>query len=454
MTTRVEWVPYGRPAAEALQKALSAAKGDEPLAPVSVVVPSNHVGVATRRLLGSGDLGRLCGVGTGVVAVSFLTVYRLAELLGSSALAGQNRRPVSTPVVAAALRRALASVPGVFSPVAAHPTTEQALVNAYKELRDVSSDGLDLLANCGRRAADVVRLYRSAREQLAPSWYDEEDLINGTVEVLDAETATRSGLGSIVVYLPQRLSRHGALLLNAASRFFDVTVLAGTTGDDRADADVERSVRRLAGVESPPTVHDPLAVVSDEKTRIITTSDADEEVRAAVRVVIEAVRRGTTLDRIAILYASPEPYARLVHDQLAAAGIDHNGAAVVPLTARLAGRTLLGLMALPRAGFRREDVFAWLAGAPIHHQGRPVSVTAWERTSRKAGVVAGGHWDRLLAKFAADCEADAERAEADPDAPKWRAEQKLADAGRARELREFVLGLKADLDTEAASSRT
>lgn len=454
---RVEWVRYGRPAADALQKAISTAKDSEPLAPVSVVVPSNHVGVATRRLLGSGALGSLCGVGAGVVAVSFLTVYRMAELLGSNALAGEHRRPVSTPVLAAALRRALAVDPGVFGSVAVHPATELALVSAYKELRDVSSESLDRLTRSSRRAADVVRLYRAARDHLVSAWYDEEDLINGTVAVLDAEAAARSGLGTIVVYLPERLSRHGARLLDTAAQFFEVTVLAGVTGDPRADTQVARSVRRLhaaAGSPTAPTGLDPMDVVRTDTTRIVTTSDADEEVRAAVRAVIEAVREGTSLDRIAILHSNPEPYARLAHEQLSSAGIAHNGAAVVPLTARLAGRTLLGLLALAERGFRREDVFAWLAGAPVHHQGRPVSVTAFERVSRDAGVVAGrGQWDELLETYAAGAEADAERTEADPDAPAWRAQQLRTDAARARDLRGFVLGLIDDLTAAAASAR-
>jgi hypothetical protein len=455
---RVEWVRYGCPAAQALRKAISAAKAEEPLAPVSVVVPSNHVGVAARRLLASGALGQLCGQGTGVVAVSFLTVYRMAELMGSAALAAQRRRPVSTPVLTAALRRALAEDAGVFAPVADHPATEMALVSAYKELRDVSLEGLDHLAARSARAADVVRLYRAARGRLVSDWYDEEDLINGAIEVLEVEAAKHAGFGSLVVYLPERLSRHGALLLKAVSKFFDVTVLAGTTGDGRADAEVAHSVRRLVGAngsQSTLTDLDPMAVVSGERTRIVTTSDADEEVRAAVRAVIDSVRGGTPLERIAILHASPQPYARLVHEQLSAADIAHNGAAVVPLTARLAGRTLLGLLALPQGGFRREDVFAWLAGARVHHRRRPLPVTAWERLSRDAGVVAGReHWDRLLATYATDCEAEAELTEADPDAPIWRAEKLRTDAVRARALREFVLGLIDDLGRAAASPRS
>ena len=79
---------YGPDAARALRDAVAAAKGGEPLAPVTVVVPSNHVGVATRRLLSSGALGPVAGTGVGLAAVTFLTPYRLAELLAAAPDAG------------------------------------------------------------------------------------------------------------------------------------------------------------------------------------------------------------------------------------------------------------------------------------------------------------------------------------------------------------------------------
>jgi ATP-dependent helicase/nuclease subunit B len=189
-----KWVPYGPSAAIGLQAAISQAKGDEPLTPVTVIVPSNYVGVATRRLLGSGALGPLCNSGIGIAAVSFLTVYRMAELLGASRLAGAGRRPVSTPVIAASLRAALVENPGIFAPVADHAATETALVAAYRELRDLPPGALDSLARRSNRAADVVRLHRMARVRLEPDWYDEEDLIDAATQVLSTdESATGNG---------------------------------------------------------------------------------------------------------------------------------------------------------------------------------------------------------------------------------------------------------------------
>jgi hypothetical protein len=223
-----------------------------------------------------------------------------------------------------------------------------------------------------------------------------------------------------------------------------------------ADAEVLASLRRLclaAPGHEAGDAGDP-APVAIGRTSIVTTSDGDEEVRAAVRVVVDAVRGGTRLDRIAMLHASPEPYARLAHEHLHAAGIATNGAAVVPLAARVAGRTLLELQGLPAGGYRRQDVFAWLASAPILHGGRLAPTTGWERTSREAAVVAGrADWDLRLTQHALQREQRAAEAELDDEEPEWRPVRLREEAARALELQHFVLGVIDDLSAAAARPR-
>ncbi len=443
---------YGHDAALALRDAIAAAKAGEPLAPVTVVVPSNHVGVAARRLLSSGSLGAVTPQGVGLAAVTFVTPFRLAELLGAATLAASGRRPVSTPVLAAAMRAELAADPGLFAPVASHPATESALVSTYRELRDVSPAALDALAATSARAREVVRLHRAARARLQASWSDEEDLLDAATAL--AGTAAARELGALIVHLPQRLSQHSARLLAALAEHVPSTVIAGVCGDAAADAEVLESLRRL-GIELAEEPHDPAGLpVGAEHTTILTASDGDEEVRAAVRAVVDAVRAGTRLDRIAILHASAEPYARLAHEQLHAAGIATNGAAVVPLSARMAGRTLLDLLALPTGGFRRQDVFAWLSAAPVLHKGRWAPTAAWERLSRDAAVVAGRHdWDVHLTQLAHQEEERAREAALDDDQPDWVSERATTTARRALELRAFVLRAIDDLLDAAAAPR-
>jgi len=429
-------VPYGPPALAALREAVARAKVDDLLAPTTVLVPSNHVGVTARRRLAAGPLGPR---GRGLAGATFLTPHRLAELLGAATLAGQGRRPVSTPVLAAAVRAALATEAGLFAAVADHPATEAALVASYRELRDVPPAALSALAGAGPRAAEVVRIHRAARAALAERWYDEEDLLAAATDRLAGEPRAGAELGTVVVHLPQALTLHAAALLRAVAAVAPTTVVAGTTGVPAADAEVAAALARL-GLPEVEIPTGPLPV-SPERTRITTASDADDEVRAAVRAVVDAARAGTPLDRIAVLHPAPDPYARLLHEHLEAAGIPRNGASPAPLSARAAGRTLLGLFALADAGWPRSGVLAWLAGAPILHDGRPAPVTRWEQMSRDAGVVGGrDHWDRRLATWADEHEAEA-RALAAARGDAGRVAQLEQRAGRGRALRGFVLGL-------------
>jgi ATP-dependent helicase/nuclease subunit B len=421
---------YGRAASETLFAAIAQAKRDEPLAPVTIVVPTNSVGVAARRLLASGDLGALTAGARGVVGVTFLTVFRLAELLGAPRLAAARRRPVSTPVVASAVRNALADRPGIFAPVAAHPATEEALVAASRELADLDDAQLDELAAQHRRAHEVVRLHRATRTRLAESWYDEHDLMRAAGTAIADGAPLLADLGAVVCFLPQRWSPPAARLLHALGEVCSVTVIAGLTGSARADAAVVASVERLgAKIDERTRAAMPRAT----GTAVLSASDADDEVRSIVRGIVGAMREGVPLERMAVLYGTEDPYARLVHEHLALAGIAHNGATVRTLANSVLGRALLRILALPDDNFRRDDVCALFASAPmLDGQGRPVPATVWERVSRKAGVVGGvDQWRSRLDSYAAGLGTE---------------ERHERERARAAALGAYVAALASELD--------
>jgi RecB family exonuclease len=440
--------PYGPPAARALRDAVAAAKDGDPLAPVTVVVPTNYVGVAARRQLASGALGEVTERGRGIAGVTFLTVYRMAELLGAPRLAAAGRRPVSTPVLAAALRGVLRTAPGRFRAVADHPATEEAMVEAYRELSRCDTAALDALQRSSPRAADLVRVYRAARRSLSPRWYDEADLMDAAVAAVADATPVLDDLGAVVVYLPQDVAPAAAVMLLAVATRSSVGVVAGVCGVARADAPVAAGLARL-GLELPE-----LAGPPPHATRVVSVSDPDDEVRAVVRMVVDALRDGTPLDRMAILFGANEPYARLVHEQLSAADIPHNGAAVRTLAESVHGRALLALLALPDRDFRRHDVMSLLASAPFRFRGGPVPAARWERISRQAGIVRGrARWHEQLARHAQSLEArlGEERAVRDRDPhPAW-FEREL-DATRS--LAAFVDGLQQQLDAGARPGAT
>jgi RecB family exonuclease len=438
--------PYGRPAAVLLRERVAAAKAGDPLHPVTILVPTNYVGVSVRRLLATGALGPVTTRGAGVAGLVLLTVYRLAELLGAPALAAAGRRPVSTPLIGAAVRQVLIDAPGIFAPVVAHPSTEQALVRAHRELSALRPASLDTLQRQGRRARDVVRIHRVVRERLAAEWYEEADLMASAQRAV-AGSPVLDDLGTVIVYLPEDLSLPAADLIRAVADRGRVEVVAALTGVGQADADVVRSLRRL-GLE-PPGADATAPPVVDE---VVSVSDAEEEVRSAVERVIAGARAGIPLERMAILYPEAEPYARIVHEQLVAVGIAYNGAAVRPLAERLTGRWLLDLLALPSRDYDRPSVMGLLSCAPVvDDRGRWIPAGTWERITRDAGIVRGrGEWWAKLAHYAAD-----QRRRTDTpadDAPQWLIERSRDNAEHAQRLRAFVGGLIRALD-EASRMR-
>ncbi len=423
-------MPYGEPAVVMLAEQLHAAKAGDPLAPATVVVPSNYAAVATRR-----ELARRGGV----AGTSFLTLHRLAERLGGSALAAAGRRPVSAPVVLQAIRAVLAEDPGILAPVANHPATELAVAAAYRELAVVSADALDAVAAMSPRAADVIGIVRATSDRLRGNWHDEYDLVVAATDRLRAGGAT--DLGPVILYLPERLPAGGAGLLRALAENGPLTMLVGATGVDDADRPVLAAIHE-AGFAVPQSI----GVERPRARRVISTSDPDEEVRAAVRLVVEGTREGVSLGRMAVLFGAANPYARLLREHLDAAGIAANGTPVRTLGEMLAGRVLRGLLALPDRNFRRPDVLAVLSSAKVRAaNGRPAPVRVWERVSRAAGVVEGDDWVERLASFAEEWQRKAAAAEADERpglASRFRHE-----ADRAGSLVSFVAALMADLET-------
>jgi ATP-dependent helicase/nuclease subunit B len=374
---------YGRDALTELTRLVRVAKKGDPLAPVTVLVPTNGVGVAARRWLASD--------GTGVGNVSFTTVHRLAESFGAPALAAQKRRPVSPPIVLAALRHELANDAGVLAPVGDHPATEEALLRVDRELTGMTAAGLHRLSSLSRRAADVVRLHRATRARLSAQWYDEADLLLAATEHLGSLPRLDKRFGPLIVFLPQRLSpRARGFLAMLADTVATTVIVAMTTGQDadRDIIDLLDDLKLSVGLPMPA----PLQSVTE-----VIASDPDDEVRVAIRHVLVGLAEGLRLDRCALLYPNSDPYGPLVADRLDEAGLSWNGPDGRDLSDTVLGHAAIALVELAGSELRRADVFAFLASVPARHAGRPIPVAAWERISRQAGIVAGRHeWKQQL----------------------------------------------------------
>ncbi len=421
---------YGRHASELLASQIVQLKAGDVLAPVTVIVASNYAGTSIRRAL--------AGRPGGLAAVTFTTLARVAETLAASHLASLGRRPVSSPVLAEAVRRVLSSAPGRFASVSGHPATETALVSAHRELSGLSAQAVTALAGAGPLPADVVRVSAEVRSALAAGWYDERDLFLTAARLVEQHGAPG---GPVIVQLLQSLSWAEAQLLRALAGGQKVMVNVGLCGDEDADRPVVEAHRR-AGIDVVAG-----AVERPVCSTIVSVSDPDEEVRAAVRLVADWMRQGVPLGRIALLYGTADPYARLLHEHLEAAGIARSGAPVRSLAEMFLGRTVRALLCLSDRDFRRSDVLALITGSVLLDGDRPAPVRAWQRISREAGVVSGSDWSVRLAAFASRLRGRAGQAER--DGAEARAAHLRRDAERAEALASFVERLRADIDLVA-----
>ena len=469
-------VPYGPPAVSALRDAIVEAKGDDPLAPVTVAVPSNYAGLSLRRILGRGDLSLTSSPGAsspgaspagrareGLVNVRFLVLARVAELLGAPALAAKGLRPLTGPVRAEAVRAALAHEPGIFRDTASHAATERSLESTFRDLRQAPQQALDAVARQSERAAHVVRLYRDVRARTT-AYYDEEQLALAAAEALRHDrqgpgSPALRDVGHVVLYLPRRLSpaeRAFVAALAAAGAGGGLSVIIGLTGDPDAD----RPARRLASGLEPalgPAQEAP-AQPAPVGSRIVAVTDAEEEVRSVLRQLMERLAGGAPLHRMAVLYPTVQPYALLAHEQFEAAGVPHNGPAVRTLAQTLSGRTLLGLLHLREADFRRDALMDWLSGAPVLERpgGRPAPAHRWDALARSAGVVGGaGQWRERLARFRRSLAVQRDTLVAREDGDgggEWRLRRLEADLNHAERLDRFIDHLTRQVQPGARSS--
>ena len=286
--------------------------------------------------------------------------------------------------------------PGLFGPVAEHPATESALVSTYRELRDLSPAALAALAassdrgprgraaprgDAGPARAGVVRRggppRRRHRHGRHPARRGARGARRPPPPTARASTAPRLLGGARRAPRPPPSSR-------------------AVTGDAAADAEVLALARpardRASGAAG---VGDPASV----GTRAHHGAHRLRRRRGGAGRGAGRRRRrarpapGSTGSRSSTPAPSPTPASPTSSSE--PPGIATNGAAVVPLAARV-GRPHPARPARPTRRRLPPPGRLRLAGVGPDppRAGRLAPTTGWDRLSREAAVVAGrGDWD-------------------------------------------------------------
>ena len=400
----VSQVPAGRTYTLAIRDAIALAKAGDPLRAVRVIVPSNIAGLSLRRMLGSSllaDGGPLLA-NSGIANVNFSTPFQFASLLAAPALAASGQRPLTTPVLAAAVRHVLATDPGRFGAVAEHVATETALIRAYGEITELPPAQRRALAErASGRTRDLLSFIEAVGEHLQSGsslrFHDEYAVLYAAALALRKNPTDEA----IVLAGPFGQGLAVVEFLQAVVRHLPTSGVFSLTGDDDVDTASRQQGEAIGGVALAM-----VAVSRPVPTNMIPTADPDEEVRAVVRQILSAAERGVRFDRMAVFVPVRTPYLRSIREQFEQANIPSAGPDHRTLGDSMVGRLLLRLLSLADSAlsvshekrFDREGVLSLVEAAPLRGpDGRRIRSGPWENISRSAGVVAGlENWaDRL-----------------------------------------------------------
>ena len=416
-----------------LKRLLRDHQDEDRLAPATVVVPTTYAGLYLRR-----DIGR-----RGLVNVRFMPLPRLAELLGAPSLADAGRSLLKPAIEFAAVRRVAGEAAGELEPFRAHPSFHKSLRTTFRDLRPAAPDTLARLERRAGIFGEIVRLYTRYRER-TKAYYDREALAEAAAEAVSTGRAgaALNSLGRVIAYLPRTLTPAEQRLLDALSDAQNCEMILAATGEPEADSVLPKTAAQPPA-SSPPT---------PPQTHLLVAPDTGEEVRSVVRSVAAAAHAGTPFHRIAILYWQREPYAALIAEQLAAAGIPIAGPSTVTLAATPVGRMLTGIVDLAGGDLPREEVMRWLTSCPVKAASDRYSPSRWDAVSREAGVVAGiEQWRDRLRNYATSQQRTA--ASQDEERSEGRENELAQSAAEAWALRSFVLRLHETLN-RAGDSQT
>lgn len=428
---------------EALADHVFAAKGDDPLTPVVVLIGETLLRPYLRR--------RLMELHGPHMNVHLMTSADLGLRLGEPAMIAAGRLPLPILADRVLAHEAAHATGGYFAPVQDTPGFANALHRTLGDLHrgDCSAEhlveaGADLpeqekISSLARLAAEHDRLragHYDSDQALAgavPSRLDAPELIVygrwEAPEILRRAIAAIGRSQPVTVYLPT--ADPSADRAHAPLREWLVGELGATpvTLEPAAqDAGSLAHVQAHLGDREAPATSSP----EDGTVQIVSAPDPSREVRAALRACLGWAREGIPLHEMAIAYRHPEPYRTLISAIAREAGLPLYDYAGTPLTELPVGRRALALLDLLEHDLDRASVIAFATDnrRPQDLDPRYVgSAAQWDRFSSDAGIVRGiDQWRERLQSLTERME---ERFRGDDDnggRPEW-ADARLAQVG-------------------------
>jgi RecB family exonuclease len=408
---------------DATLEAIARVKGDDPLAPVTLLVPSRSLAWQLRR-----QLAWRMPAGTALVNVRALTDVELmdecAVALGLTPASGGDRI-----MRAAILENALRRAGGVLGVSADHPETAVRLGRVMDDLKWCALDDASLEQlpeHASPTSAAAIRFVQDVRTEVSEA--------TGATDVVTLSEEIVSRIRELTS-VPRGIAAFGTIVV--VSQAIPAPVWSVLTGVGvpvhrvRIDSSVAAINAQIHGVPDPAT-----------------------EVALAVRYAAEAIDSGVDPQRVAIIYSTSIPYAGLLDHALADAEIAWHGPTPRSLRETVLARRIDTLLEMAEewakgAAISRPTFMRWLALEPARVNADDPRSAVLRDLIRSEGLFGNArNWSTALGELQSLSEA----AHVDEDSDS-RARRRHWSASNAGYLNELITELTTHLQS-IAESRT
>jgi ATP-dependent helicase/nuclease subunit B len=423
------WAPLGERLIEALRDEIAAARSNDPLSPITVVVPSFYSAFYLRRRLATD--GPLFNV-------QFTRLEDLSETLAGAS----NSRPPLSRLRAAEMVYIAAADPSVRLPghldlVREHESFRSALHRTLDDLRFAPHEMTARLSSADDPTLAAIGRTWEAFQKLSSGYDDQADVAERAAAAVTDQHGATDRWGTVLQLQLEDPAPQFRVLQEALKYAPKVTVLAGRTGDHTVD-------RLITDANGPQGDGAPDSF--PHGTRLVSAPSRAEEARWIAREILIQARQGTPFNRMAVLYDTGEHGARLI-ESLRAGDIPVCGPDPGSGSSGPEGRWLPGLLEARRKGLSRVAVMNWLANSPVSNPITRVDAPAarWEALSRRARVSGGvDGWGPRLKSYASGRVERAQRAVDRGDISESRLAASRTAAADALSLKSFMEAFTVD----------
>ncbi len=367
-----------------LAREICAAKSDDPLAAVTVVVPSYYSALFLRRAVAEcigkfpmhtkTSLVKNKRDTGGLFNVEFMDIEKVAKEITSYRDMSRGWRPLPKMEALELLRQALRNVGGY----GLNCRTLQRRVHDFlEELSGLSQiRKMRLVGICDNGEKFLRTLDESQKLRAGMRFLSRSDMAMDAVRLIEEDSDTAVGkFGRIIVLSLLPPYPRQRRLMEAIIGLPETLTISFDYGEGELSRRTvqPRDNSRLKIAELPrPAV------------RLLAADDETHEVRAVVRNILSQARRGAHFDQIGVLYGRASYHGKIT-DALTLAAIPYYTSNPVPLSKTPEGRFITGIFRMKDENFGRESVMWWLSSAPVKSmKDISASRTQWRKVSRSA----------------------------------------------------------------------